>query len=130
MPIILTYFYEDERSTLTVLSQLIKLNGYQVRQTLLLCPFVSFFCTTFNSILSIFICLIVEQIFENQGAKFFNSLSREIQNSENTSLFGKGLEKFLLSWSFILFVEVHTFRFRFLSFSLLLLRENNAFFIQ
>ena len=72
----------------------------------------------------------VEQIFENQGAKFFNSLSREIQNSENISLFGKGLKKFLLSWSFILFVEVHTFRFRFLSFSLLLLRENNAFFIQ
>ena len=80
--------------------------------------------------ISIFICLIVEQIFENQGAKFFNSLSREIQNSENISLFGKGLKKFLLSWSFILFVEVHTFRFRFLSFSLLLLRENNAFFIQ
>ena len=80
--------------------------------------------------ISIFICLIVEQIFENQGAKFFNSLSREIQNSEKISLFGKGLKKFLLSWSFILFVEVHTFRFRFLSFSLLLLRENNAFFIQ
>ena len=70
----------------------------------------------------------VEQIFENQGAKFFNSLSREIQNSENISLFGKGLKKFLLSWSFILFVGLHTFRF--LSFSLLLLRENNAFFIQ
>ena len=33
----------------------------------------------------------------SQGPTFFNSLSREIQNSESISLFGKGLKKFLLS---------------------------------
>ena len=32
-----------------------------------------------------------------QGPTFFNSLSREIQNSESISLFGKRLKKFLLS---------------------------------
>ena len=32
-----------------------------------------------------------------QGPSFFNSLSREIQNSESISLFGKRLKKFLLS---------------------------------
>ena len=32
-----------------------------------------------------------------QGPSFFNSLSREIQNSETISLFGKKLKKFLLS---------------------------------
>ena len=32
-----------------------------------------------------------------QGLTFFNSLSREIQNSESISLFGKRLKKFLLS---------------------------------
>ena len=32
-----------------------------------------------------------------QGPSFFNSLSREIQNSETISLFGKRLKKFLLS---------------------------------
>ena len=49
-----------------------------------------------------FIYLIVELIFENfsirfQGPKFFNSLSREIQNSESISLFGKRIERSLLS---------------------------------
>ena len=45
------------------------------------------------------IYLIVELIFENSqfgfkiDPKFLNSLSREIQNSENISLFGKRLKK-------------------------------------
>ena len=33
-----------------------------------------------------------------QGPSFFNSLSREIQNSESISLFGKRLKKFPLSY--------------------------------
>jgi len=40
-----------------------------------------------------------------QGPKFFNSLSREIQNSGSISLFGKRLK-----------VELHTFSFSFFSF--------------
>ena len=32
-----------------------------------------------------------------QGPTFFNSLSRDIQNSESISLFGKRFKKFLLS---------------------------------
>ena len=51
-----------------------------------------------------------------QGPKFFNSLSREIQNRESISLFGKSLKKYLLSKSNILFVELHTFSFSFFLF--------------
>ena len=51
-----------------------------------------------------------------QGPKFFNSLSREIQNRESISLFGKRLKKYLLSQSNILFVELHTFSFSLFSF--------------
>ena len=50
-----------------------------------------------------------------QGPEFFNSLSREIQNSESFGLFGKDLKSsFFLSHIYIvLFVELHTFSFLF-----------------
>ena len=55
-----------------------------------------------QEILASFICLIVELIFENahfgfKGPKFFNSLSRKIQNSESISLCGQKRKKILLS---------------------------------
>ena len=57
-----------------------------------------------------------------QGPKFFNSLSREIQNGESISLFGKRLKRSFFSQSNILFAKLHpfSFLFSFLFFSLLL----------
>ena len=46
-----------------------------------------------------------------QGPSFFSSLSREIQNSESVSLFGKRLKKILLSSLNWLFVELYTHLF-------------------
>ena len=46
-----------------------------------------------------------------QGPKFFNLSSPEIQNSESIRLFGERLKRFLLSYSNILFVELHTSSF-------------------
>ena len=54
-----------------------------------------------------------------QGPMLFNSLSPEIQNGESISLFAKRFKKFLLSLSYILFVELHTSSFLFFSFSFL-----------
>ena len=51
-----------------------------------------------------------------QGPKFFNSLSREIQNGESISLFGKRLKRSFFSQSNILFAKPHTFSFLFFSF--------------
>ena len=48
--------------------------------------------------------------------KFFNSLSPEIQSSESIRLFAKDLEKFLLSQSNVLFVELLTSSFLLFSF--------------
>ena len=51
-----------------------------------------------------------------QGPEFFNSLSREIRNSESVGLFGKDLKSsFFLSHIYMVpFVERHTFSFFFL----------------
>ena len=48
-----------------------------------------------------------------QGPAFFNSLIREIQNSESVGLFGKDLKSsfFLGHIYVVLFVELHTFSF-------------------
>ena len=62
-----------------------------------------------------------------QGPKFFISLSREIQNSESISLFGKRLKKFLLSQLNWLFVELHTFSFFFSSFFFFSLKNESKF---
>ena len=51
-----------------------------------------------------------------QGPKFFNSLSREIQNGESISLFGKRLKRSFFSQSNILFAKLHTFSFLFFFF--------------
>ena len=50
-----------------------------------------------------------------QGPEFFNSLSREIRNSESVGLFGKDLKSsfFLGHIYVVLFVELHTFSFLF-----------------
>ena len=50
-----------------------------------------------------------------QGPEFFNSLSRDIQNSKSVSLFGKDLKSsfFLGHIYVVLFVELHTFSFLF-----------------
>ena len=50
-----------------------------------------------------------------QGPEFFNSLSREIQNSESVGLFGKDLKSsFFLGHIYVVpFVELHTFSFLF-----------------
>ena len=62
-----------------------------------------------------FVCLFffssLCQCIQFQGPEFFNSLSREIQNSESVGLFGKDLKSsFFLSHIYIaLFAELHTF---------------------
>ena len=50
-----------------------------------------------------------------QGPEFFNSLSREIRNSESVGLLGKDLKgSFFLGHIYVvLFVELHTFSFLF-----------------
>ena len=61
-----------------------------------------------------FFCPLCQRI-QFQGPEFFNSLSREIQNSESVGLFGKDLKgSFFLSHIYMVpFVERHTFSFFF-----------------
>ena len=63
-----------------------------------------------------------------QGPRFFNSLSREIQNSESISLFGKRQKKSLLSQSQYTLFELHTFSFSFFSFLFFIFKKINPNF--
>ena len=77
-----------------------------------------FFCPLCQC--NLFTCPLVKPIFEKfsiqfQDPEFFNTLSREIQNSESVGLFGKDLKSsFFLGHIYVVpFVELHTFSFLF-----------------